>query len=126
MLEKTVEVQPGQSVKVSGSLKRTVDTRGWISTDYHAHSTPSGDNYCNTDDRIINLVAEHIEFAPATEHNRIYDWQPHIERLGLTQHIKTIVGWSIPAADNTSTHSRSAAFLTCRMEGPRPGSTIHG
>ncbi len=92
MLEKTVEVQPGQSVKVSGSLKRTVDTRGWISTDYHAHSTPSGDNYCNTDDRIINLVAEHIEFAPATEHNRIYDWQPHIERLGLTQHIKTIVG----------------------------------
>lgn len=92
MLEKTVEVQPGQLVKVSGTLQRTVDTRGWISTDYHAHSTPSGDNYCNTDDRIINLVTEHIEFAPTTEHNRIYDWQPHIERLGLTQHIKTIVG----------------------------------
>lgn len=92
MLEKTVEVRPGQSVKVGGTLKRTVDTRGWISTDYHSHSTPSGDNYCNTDDRIINLVAEHIEFAPATEHNRIYDWQPHIERLGLTQHIKTIIG----------------------------------
>ncbi len=92
MLEKTVDVQPGQSVKVSGTLQRTVDTRGWISTDYHSHSTPSGDNYCNTDDRIINLVAEHLEFAPATEHNRIYDWQPHIDRLGLAQHIKTIVG----------------------------------
>jgi hypothetical protein len=92
LLEKTVDVRPGQSVKVSGTLQRTVDTRGWISTDYHSHSTPSGDNYCNTDDRIINLVAEHLEFAPATEHNRIYDWQPHIDRLGLTQHIKTIVG----------------------------------
>ena len=92
LLEQAIEVQPGQSVKVGGTMKRTVDTRGWISTDYHAHSTPSGDNYCNTDDRIINLVAEHIEFAPTTEHNRIYDWQPHIERLGLTQHIKTIIG----------------------------------
>ena len=92
LLEETVEVEPGRTVKVSGTLKRTVDTRGWISTDYHSHSTPSGDNYCNTDDRIINLVAEHIEFAPATEHNRIYDWQPHIDRLGLTRHIRTIVG----------------------------------
>ena len=92
MLEQTVDIQPGRSVKVSGTLQRTVDTRGWISTDYHSHSTPSGDNYCNTDDRIINLVAEHLEFAPATEHNRIYDWQPHIDRLGLAQHIKTIVG----------------------------------
>ena len=92
MVERTVEVQSGQRVKVTATLKRTVDTRGWISTDYHSHSTPSGDNYCNTDDRIINLVAEHLEFAPATEHNRIYDWQPHIDRLGLTQHIKTIVG----------------------------------
>ena len=92
MVEKTVQVRPGQSVKVSGTLKRTVDTQGWISTDYHSHSTPSGDNYCNTDDRIINLVAEHIEFAPTTEHNRIYDWQPHIDRLGLKGHLKTIVG----------------------------------
>lgn len=92
LLEQAIDVRPGQSVKVSGTLQRTVDTRGWISTDYHSHSTPSGDNYCNTDDRIINLVAEHLEFAPATEHNRIYDWQPHIDRLGLTQHIKTIVG----------------------------------
>jgi hypothetical protein len=87
-----VQVGPGQSVKVHGTLQRTVDTRGWISTDYHAHSTPSGDNYCNTDDRIINLVAEQIEFAPTTEHNRIYDWQPHIDRLGLKGHLKTIVG----------------------------------
>ena len=37
-------------------------------------------------------MAEHIEFAPTTEHNRIYDWQPHIDRLGLKGHLKTIVG----------------------------------
>jgi hypothetical protein len=92
LAEMEVEVPKGQTVKASAVLRRTVDTKGWISTDYHAHSTPSGDNYCNTDDRITNFVAEHIEFAPTTEHNRIYDWRPHIEKLGVGKFLKTIIG----------------------------------
>ncbi len=85
-------VEAGQTVKVRGQLARIVDTSGWVSTDFHNHSTPSGDNYCGTDDRVINLAAEHIEFAPTTEHNRLYDWAPHIEKLGLEKHLKTVVG----------------------------------
>lgn len=92
LIEQVVEVGRGQTAHVTGSLNRTVDTRGWVSADYHSHSTPSGDNYCNTDDRIIDHVAEHIEFAPTTEHNRIYDWQPHIDRLGLAKRLKTVNG----------------------------------
>jgi hypothetical protein len=92
LVEREVEVGKGQTVTVQAALQRTVDTRGWISTDYHTHSTPSGDNYCNTDDRIINFVAEHIEFAPTTEHNRIYDWRPHMQKLGVEKLLKTIVG----------------------------------
>ncbi|NBV85559.1 MAG: hypothetical protein EBS01_04700, partial [Verrucomicrobia bacterium] len=91
-LEQEVEVAPGKTAKVSGVLKRVVDTRGWVSADYHNHSTPSGDNVCGTKDRLINLAAEHIEFAPATEHNRIFDWRPEIERLGLTDFLQTVVG----------------------------------
>ncbi len=93
--EANMSVKPGQTVAVEATLRRVLDTRGWISTDYHNHSTPSGDNYCGTDDRIINLAAEHIEFAPATEHNRIYDWGPHIERLGLKEEISTVVGMEL-------------------------------
>ena len=91
-LAQEVTVEPGKSVTVSGTLKRLVDTTGWVSADYHNHSTPSGDNTCGTDDRIINLAAEHIEFAPTTEHNRLYDWRPHIERLGLRDFIQTVPG----------------------------------
>jgi hypothetical protein len=90
--EKTIDVTKGATVSVEATLRRTVDTAGWVSTDFHSHSSPSGDNYCATDDRLINLVAEHIEFAPATEHNRIYDWQPHIDRLQLNSYLKSIVG----------------------------------
>ena len=92
LVEKSITVVKGETVELSATLRRTVDTTGWISTDYHSHSTPSGDNYCNTTDRLINIAAEHVEFAPTTEHNRIYDWQPHIDRLGLNRRIRTVPG----------------------------------
>ena len=98
LAERTIEVGKGQVVTAEATLKRTVETRGWVSTDFHAHSTPSGDNYCATDDRLINFAAEHIEFAPTTEHNRIFDWQPHIDRLGLSRRIRTIVGLELTGA----------------------------
>ncbi len=90
--EDIVDLRQGATAEVRAVLDRVVDTTGWISTDYHNHSTPSGDNYCGTDDRVINLAAEHIEFAPTTEHNRLYDWAPHIKRLGLEADIATVVG----------------------------------
>ena len=92
LVERRIEVARGQAVDLDVTLERTVDTRGWVSTDFHAHSTPSGDNYCSTRDRIINFAAEHVEFAPTTEHQRLYDWTPQIEELGLADRIKTVPG----------------------------------
>ena len=91
-LRQPVDVAPGKSVQVKGTLKRVVNTPGWVSCDFHNHSTPSGDNTCGTDDRIINLAAEQLEFAPTTEHNRLYDWRPHIEKLGLKDQLNTVRG----------------------------------
>ena len=103
-LAQEVTVAQGQEVEVKGVLKRLVDTTGWVSADFHNHSTQSGDNICGTPDRIINIAAEHIEFAPATEHNRIYDWRPTIAKLGLQNDIQTVVGMELTG---------SAAHLNC-------------
>lgn len=91
-LEQEVTLTPNQEFVFAGTLKRLVDTKGWISSDFHNHSTPSGDNVCDTDGRIINLAAEHIEFAPTTEHNRFFDWEPTIRALGLSPFVKTVKG----------------------------------
>lgn len=91
-IDQDVTVEAGKEVVVSGKLQRLVDSTGWISSDFHNHSSPSGDNVCDTDGRVINLAAEHIEFAPTTEHNRFYDWEPTIESLGLAPFIKTVKG----------------------------------
>lgn len=90
-----ISLAPGQTHPVKATLKRLVQTPGWVAVDYHSHSTTSGDNTCGTDDRLINLAAEHIEFAPTTEHNRLYDWLPHLERLGLTPYLKTVPGMEL-------------------------------
>ncbi len=94
-LAQDVTLAPGATFDFAGKLQRLVDTTGWVSADYHNHSTPSGDNTCGTNDRLINLAAEHIEFAPTTEHNRLYDWQPHIEKLGLAAEIQTVPGMEL-------------------------------
>jgi hypothetical protein len=91
-LEQEVTVEAGKESVFKGMLKRVVDTKGWISADFHNHSTPSGDNVCDTDGRLINIAAENIEFAPTTEHNRFYDWEPTIKALGLADYIKTVKG----------------------------------
>ena len=93
--EKQIEIQKGKFETIKTALKRSVNTTGWVSTDFHNHSTPSGDNICGTPDRIINLAAEHIEFAPTTEHNRIMDWAPTIKSLGLEREISTIPGMEL-------------------------------
>ncbi|MDF1737774.1 MAG: CehA/McbA family metallohydrolase [Verrucomicrobiales bacterium] len=94
-ITRDVTVAAGEVVAFDGQLERTVWTDGWISADFHNHSTPSGDNTCGTPDRLINLAAEHIEFAPTTEHNRIYDWAPQIAELGLTPFLTTVPGMEL-------------------------------
>jgi len=116
-LEKVVDLHPSQTASFTGVLKRFVDTTGWVSADYHSHSTQSGDNTCGTDDRIINLVAENIEFAPTTEHNRLYDWRSHIDRLGLKEYIQTVPGMELTG---------SAAHLNSFPFSPKPFTQDNG
>lgn len=91
-LVQEVTVEPNKESVFKGTLKRLVDTTGWISADFHNHSTPSGDNVCDTDGRLINIAAEHLEFTPTTEHNRFFDWEPTIQALGLSPFVKTVKG----------------------------------
>ena len=90
-----VTVPPGKTIEVKAELKHVVDTTGWISSDFHSHSSPSGDNTGSQLGRVLNLVCDHIEFAPCTEHNRIDSYQPHIDRLDIGQFISSCSGMEL-------------------------------
>ena len=91
-------VRSGETVPLVAKLVRTVETPGWISSDFHSHSSPSGDNTSSQLGRVLNLVAENIEFAPCTEHNRVSTYTPHIEKLGMGSHLATVAGIELTSA----------------------------
>jgi hypothetical protein len=91
----TIEVPKGGEAKLTAKLVHSVDTTGWISADFHSHSSPSGDNTSSQLGRVQNLLCEQIEFAPCTEHNRIDTYLPHLEKLGATKIVATCSGMEL-------------------------------
>lgn len=92
---KDITVGPNQTVALNEKLPRVVNTNGWISSDFHSHSSPSGDNTGSQLGRVLNLLCDHIEFAPCTEHNRIDTYVPHIERLKVGRFMGTCTGMEL-------------------------------
>jgi hypothetical protein len=92
---RTLKIEEGKTTDVSVTLPRVVDTTGWVSADFHSHSSPSGDNTSSQFGRVLNLLAEHIEFAPCTEHNRISTYEQHLEQLHARHFMATVSGMEL-------------------------------
>jgi hypothetical protein len=95
LVTQTIEMTPGKATELHARLVRTVQTPGWVSADIHTHSTPSGDNTTDMTGRVLNHLAEHIEFAPCTEHNRLDTYLPILEKLGCRQRLATCTGMEL-------------------------------
>ncbi len=91
----TLSIKAGKTAMLNAKLVRTVNTPGWISTDFHSHSSPSGDNTSSPIGRVLNHVCEHLEFVPCTEHNRIDTYDPVIAELGIGKYIGTVSGMEL-------------------------------
>ncbi|MCU0683498.1 MAG: CehA/McbA family metallohydrolase [Polyangiaceae bacterium] len=68
--ETDVEITRGESASATLSLRRAVDTPGWVACDFHTHSH-GFDSPASPNARVQSLVAAGIEFAVPSEHNRI-------------------------------------------------------
>jgi hypothetical protein len=90
-----VTIQAGKEATLSAKLVRSVNTAGWVSSDFHSHSSPSGDNTSSQLGRVLNLLGEHIEFAPCTEHNRIDTYVPHLKALKAEALMATCTGMEL-------------------------------
>ena len=90
-----LKVEAGKTAELKVSLKHSVKTPGWVSADFHSHSSPSGDNTGSQKGRVLNLAAENVEFAPCTEHNRVSTYDGHIAELGLKPFLATVSGMEL-------------------------------
>ncbi len=94
----------GATASLEATLHRVVDSPGWVSADFHSHSTPSGDNASSQRGRVLNLLAEHIEFAPCTEHNRIDTYAAHLKALNAVDLLATCTGMELTSSPGSLNH----------------------
>lgn len=76
-------------------LKRTVDTSGYLASDFHVHAAPSGDSNVSLTDRVLTLAAEGVELAVPTDHNHVTDYAEPIESQRLQGKLASMTGVEI-------------------------------
>lgn len=104
VVEQKLSVESGSKAVLTAKLVRSVQTPGFVSADFHSHSSPSGDNVSSQFGRVLNLLGEHIEYAPCTEHNRLSTYTPHLKRLGVEHLLGTCVGMELTSAPLPTSH----------------------
>ncbi len=120
-----VEVRRGEVVSIESKLERSVDTTGWVSTEFHSHSSESGDNTSDQRGRVLNLLAEHIEFAPCTEHNRVDSYVPHLEALGALDQLATCPGIELTGSPLPINHQNAFPMILRPRTQDGGGPTTH-
>ncbi len=115
-----IEVSLGEETPLQAKLVRSVKTPGWISADFHSHSSPSGDNTSSQLGRVLNLLCEHVEFAPCTEHNRISTYVPHLKGLGVERLMATCTGMELTGKPLPINHQNAFPLVM------RPGAQDNG
>jgi len=78
-----VTITAGKATVLDAHLVRQVHSTNAISADLHLHASPSHDSAASLADRIIQLAAEGIEAAAATDHNAVTDYGPTAKALSL-------------------------------------------
>jgi hypothetical protein len=80
-----VLAQEGQESLVAAALKHSVDTTGSMCADFHVHSQYSVDSPDPVEAKVRAALADALEIPVSSEHEYIIDFQPVIQRLGMTQ-----------------------------------------
>ncbi len=81
-----------KDVVLRAKLSHVVDTKGWISADFHVHASASHDSQVPMQDRIYEFVADGVEMIVSTDHNVVTDYAPIIQELGLARYLASAPG----------------------------------
>lgn len=93
MAQQALTVTESGAPNLHFSLKRELDTTGFIAADTHIHTlTFSGHGDSSAEERMVTLAAEGVELAIATDHNHQTDFKPFQKKLGLNEHFTSVTG----------------------------------
>lgn len=88
-----VEIYADSTLFISASLKKEINTDGFVGGDMHLHTfTHSGHGDSNLTERVISCAAEGLEWIVSTDHNFLTDYTPYMKDAGLLGLMKTTIG----------------------------------
>ena len=87
-----------KGTEVRAQIRHVVDTRGWLSGDFHVHAAPSPDSRVPMIDRVYEFAAEGIDMIVSTDHNVVSDYAPIIHELDLDRVLTSACGDEITTA----------------------------
>lgn len=91
--QQPLTVKAGDSLRIALSLKREVDTHGWIAADSHIHTlTHSGHGDAQIEERMLTIAGEGIELAISTDHNHHTDYASAARSTGLLAAFTHVIG----------------------------------
>jgi hypothetical protein len=90
-----VVVASGETRAVDARIARVLDTRGFVSSDFHVHGIDSTDSRTGLEKRALQYAGEGIENIVMTEHNGRTDLNPTIVALGLEDDVFATIGEEI-------------------------------
>ncbi len=99
LFETPLEVAAGQSVQVEAQIAHVLDTRGFVSSDFHVHGIHSADSRVSHRDRVFQFAGEGVDNIIMTDHHVHTDLNPRIAELGFTDFVRATVGEEITTWD---------------------------
>jgi hypothetical protein len=85
LFDQTLTVAEGATLEVPVTLERSVDSTGWMCADFHIHSWFSADSDDAVDSKVTSAIADGLEIPVSSEHEWVIDFQPIVEKLGMTK-----------------------------------------
>ena len=93
--QKTVTLTDGGTTNAAFTLKRSVDTTGFLCGDFHIHARWSYDASDLYELKVAAMAAEGLEVPVCSEHDYISDFGPTIAKMGMQKWMQSLIGLEI-------------------------------
>lgn len=94
-----VTLFPNSQHRFSATLSKVVDTKGWVSADFHVHGPNSVDSGLDHETRVLSYAAEGVQLISSSDHDQLTNYKPTIYDLKLQPWVNSQVGVEISPLD---------------------------
>lgn len=109
LTEASLDVPAGKLVPLMiESPERVQDHPGWIAADMHVHSEWSDDSTFPIASQLAAFAAEGADLIVSTEHDRVVDYGPLLQRLGLGNRVRSLVGVEVTSSAESEASPETA------------------